>query len=346
MTQRIKFIDIAKAIAIIIIVIGHTLVHSEHCHQVFRFLYSFNVALFFILSGYTFNVKTKFSVFIKKKFTRIMIPYFIWAFIFIIPFILFGKNAGTAIGTNGTDSILNIIKNTLYGSGINDAIKQNTSLWFLPALFSMECVYYFIIKLFNNKHDVLKLIILLIIGFISSTYFTIVLPWGLNSVIQIGCGTFYVGYLLSKYKLFDVILKPVFVIFFLIIGIVINIIRTYKISYVNYEYGNYFLTLLIGISISLAIIYLSYLIRENRILEYIGKNTMGILIFHKIIVLVFQTKLGIVSKLLNNSNLFIELALTCVIVILSIIFSILITIILRKIVPFTIGEIKNKNNNA
>ena len=41
MTKRKKFIDIARAFAIIFIVLGHTIVHSEHCMPIFKMLYSF-----------------------------------------------------------------------------------------------------------------------------------------------------------------------------------------------------------------------------------------------------------------------------------------------------------------
>ena len=54
------------------------------------------------------------------------------------------------------------------------------------------------------------------------------------------------------------------------------------------------------------ILYISYLINENEALEYIGKNTMGILIFHKLPILVVQTKLGVISNLLIDSNLLVE----------------------------------------
>lgn len=336
--KRIKYIDIAKAIAMIIIVIGHTLVHSKHCSGIFWFLYSFNVALFFILSGITFKVNDTFGCFVKKKFLRIMIPYFIWAIVFIIPYLIFGKNIGNSLETKQSFELLNVIKNTLYGNGINNALKQNTSLWFLPALFSMECIYYFVIKIANDKYDYIKFPILITIGFLFTKYFPLILPWGINSVIQIGAGTFYVGYLLKKYNILDKIFNPGTMLFLVITGIIIYIINDKHINYVDYKYGNYFLTLIIGICFSIITIYISYIIKNNKKLEYIGKNTMGILIFHKIIILIFQTKLGYISKLLKDSNLVIELFLTIIIVLLSITISIAITTVVRKICPMVLGE--------
>ena len=63
---------------------------------------------------------------------------------------------------------------------------------------------------------------------------------------------------------------------------------------------------------------------------------MGILIFHKIVLLLFQTKV----KYLSNSNIPIELLLSLLCTILSIIVSLIITNIIRKILPILIGEKK------
>lgn len=345
MKERIKFIDIAKAMAIIIIVFGHTIVRSHHCSSIFSFLYQFNVALFFILSGYTFNIKRNFKQFIKNKFLRIMVPYFVWAVIFIIPYILLGNKVGDSLGTKQSFDLLTIIKNTLYGNGVNNSLRQNTSLWFLPALFSMECIYYFIIKVGKEKYDLIKLILLFVIGVLSTKLLTIYLPWGINSVLQIGAGTFYIGYLLSKYNVLEKVFKPLYMIIFLTIGSFVCIINT-SVNYVDYNYGNYFLTIIAGILMSVVIIYISSLVNKNRTLEYIGRNTLGILIFHKIIVLVFQTKLGIISKSLRNSNLPVELLITAIIVVLSIACSLIITEIIKKIIPILVGEFKNDKKIA
>lgn len=153
MKKRINYIDIARAFAMIFIVMGHTIVHSANCHIIFKFLYSFHVQLFFIISGITFKIKEEsFINFFKNKFIRIMIPYFVWAILFIIPYLMFGNNVGENLGTKGTFELKNILINILYGVGKNSALKQNTSLWFLPALFSMEILYYFIIG-YINKHS-------------------------------------------------------------------------------------------------------------------------------------------------------------------------------------------------
>ena len=65
---------------------------------------------------------------------------------------------------------------------------------------------------------------------------------------------------------------------------------------------------------------------------------MGILIFHKLIILIFQTKLGSISSLLRNSNIVIEFIMSIIVVALSIVVSLIITEIVRKIFPIVIGE--------
>ena len=336
MKKRINYIDIAKAIAIICIVLGHTVGYSNHLQPFRNFFYSFHVALFFMLSGFLFSYKKDFKDFLKNKFIKIMIPYFVWSLLFIIPYMLFSNNIKSSLNISAISNIKDLLINTLYGNGNDFRLKQNSALWFLPALFTMEILYYFILNIVNKskKGDLIALPIILLINIITSIKLSFVLPWGLNTSLNISI-FFFIGYLLNKYKLVDK-LKLIHMPFFLIGGICGFIFNTQKITYMNYGYGIIYLALLSGISFSILIIYLSKLINKNKILEYIGQNTMGILIFHKIVLLLFQTKV----KYLSNSNIPIELLLSLLCTILSIIVSLIITNIIRKILPILIGEKK------
>ncbi len=343
MNKRIKYIDITKCIAIFMIVLGHTLNHSIHLKLLGKFLYSFHVFLFFILSGYTFSIKNKenFKAFFKKKFVRIMIPYFIWAIFFLLPYMLLGNKVGESLGTSSSFDLKNQIINIIYGNGNASALKQNSSLWFLPALFSMECFYYFIIKNFDKKNKrIYNLLILIFIGYITSNFLNFYLPWGINTVLNIGF-FFYIGYLfkesnIEKNTIFN--WNSILVLtFFGIIGCYFNKI---DVAYIDYQYGYYSLAILSGICLSLLTLFVSIKIDKNKIMEYIGKNTMGILIFHKLVVLVFQTKLGFISRLITDSNFFIEMILCILVALFSIICSLIGTVIVRRLFPLSIGENK------
>lgn len=343
--KKIKYIDISRAIAIILIVLGHTIVHSEHCKLIFKFLYSFHVIMFFILSGYTFDVKKneKTKKFIWKKFKRIMIPYFIWSLLFLIPYILFGSDIGNELNTNSSFNIKQQIVNIIYGNGNSSALKQNTSLWFLPALFSMEIIYYFIIY-YINKFKINKIIIiipLLLISYLINHFMNFYLPWGINTALVIGI-LFYIGYICKEYDLFtkDKVFKIKNIIIIFIIG-VFSFYFNDTVSCIDYDYGILTYALISGLCISISLIYVSFKISRNSILEYIGKNTMGILIFHKIIILIFQTKLGIITNLLISSNFILEILLGVLISTISILFSIFINKIIKKIAPFSLGIINS-----
>ena len=74
--KRIAWIDFAKFIGILLVIIGHR-VGIRELNMV---IFSFHVPVFFILSGITFSFSTDAKSFGKKtlkRFCRLMIPYFI-----------------------------------------------------------------------------------------------------------------------------------------------------------------------------------------------------------------------------------------------------------------------------
>ena len=345
MQKRINYIDIARGFAIIFIVLGHACSYSEHIDSIHKLVNSFHVALFFILSGYIFKIKENqnFIQFFKNKFFRIMVPYFIWSFLFLIPYMLLEGNVASNLDKSTAFDIKKSIIGIFYGIGKDNLLKQNSPLWFLPALFSMNIIYYFIIKL-QIKNKLLMLIPLTIIAYISVYYLKINLPLGLNTVLNLGL-FFYIGFLLKEYNVLNkdnILFKWYTIIFLIIIGLISCFLNKETVSHMHYKYGYFTLTILSTLTFSFITIYISMLINKNKVLEYIGKNTLGILIFHKLIILIFQTKLGIITELLKNSNTVIELLISLFIVLVSIVFSLVITEILRKIAPYTIGESKNK----
>jgi len=72
--KRILWIDVAKAIAIICMIIGHIVPLGE----LRNLIYSFHMPLFFVLTGFTMkkvSTRKEFFCQIKKDFFRILIPY-------------------------------------------------------------------------------------------------------------------------------------------------------------------------------------------------------------------------------------------------------------------------------
>ena len=72
--MRIKWIDCAKGIAMICIIIGH-IGEGTYGKVYLSFVHVFHVT-FFLLSGYTFKIERITLEYVNRKFRRLMKPYF------------------------------------------------------------------------------------------------------------------------------------------------------------------------------------------------------------------------------------------------------------------------------
>ena len=80
-TKRLDWIDIAKGIAIILVIVGHTVPNpSPLRHAVF----SFHMPVFFILAGYTFRPKP-WRELLSGSVSRLLVPYVILALAWQVP---------------------------------------------------------------------------------------------------------------------------------------------------------------------------------------------------------------------------------------------------------------------
>lgn len=185
---------------------------------------------------------------------------------------------------------------------------------------------------------------LLAVAYLSAYFLKFQLPWGLNTVLNLGV-FFYIGYLLKEFDALDCALLKKCMIFILAVGLTACFLNG-PVGYVNYDYGKFTLTALSSVCLSLPVIFLSKIIRKNRILEYIGKNTLGILVFHKLIVLIFQTKAGVLTKWMTDSNVAVELALCLAVTAIAVAFSLGVNKVLKTVAPFTVGERRDKKRKV
>lgn len=82
--KRNPMISIAKAIGIILMVIGH--VFDKDSWGI-HYIYMFHMPLFFVLSGYFFKIPKSaidFILFLKKKLWGLYFPYLLWTIFFIL----------------------------------------------------------------------------------------------------------------------------------------------------------------------------------------------------------------------------------------------------------------------
>ena len=119
---------------------------------------------------------------------------------------------------------------------------------------------------------------------------------------------------------------------------IVAVFANSTVNYMSNEYGFYFLFVLSSIGFSIFFIHISIRIKENRWLEIVGKNTMSILIFHKLPIVFFQSKAGYVSELMKNSNILYELLICIVVSFISIVFCLLASFFIQRLFPLAIGE--------
>ena len=81
--SRSSYIDVARGICMICIVLGH-----QGNPFINRFVFTFHLPVFFIITGYFFNPKTSFKDLVIKRSRGLIIPYFSLALVFWPPITL------------------------------------------------------------------------------------------------------------------------------------------------------------------------------------------------------------------------------------------------------------------
>lgn len=177
-TNRVEWVDIARGIAIILMVAGHTSIPES----LSKYIWSFHMPLFFVVSGlfYKPDKYSSFKEIFKAKFKTLIIPYCFFSLI-----VFFGY-----IGTEYYRPY------ELYLGW------EGYALWFVPVLFFAELLFYPISKL-KTKYMVPLVLAITLFGY-GMSKFHVLLPFKIDSV---PFALFFVtyGYLakdfLFKYKL-------------------------------------------------------------------------------------------------------------------------------------------------
>ena len=263
-------------------------------------------------------------------------------------------------------SILNNLRVMLCANSKPDVMKYNLPLWFLPCLFSvlmivllLESVYEKLIipprkngdKSFNIWH-VGTILIFVAAGFVCSNYLYFPLPWHFETAVSMVVW-FELGYLLkNNEKIINRLTTStnlsVFIIIVLFVtGVTACIINRYVFN-ASLEvrldlYGCYPLYYLSAIGSISGIMFLSIKIVNNQCLEYIGLNSLFILVMHKFPVLFFQELLPFTKNILQDSNSLSGILCGLVVTAISVAISLGIGIFIKRICPFLIGDFSNKH---
>lgn len=143
-TKRLDWIDIAKAIAIILVIVGHTVPNPSPLRHA---IFSFHMPVFFILAGYTFRPKP-WRELLSGSVSRLLVPYVILALAWQVPsFLMSGAPLTGGVLAGGLETLV-------FASGVDVpgfGVAAVGMAWFLAALFTSRLLFNAIVRLFDGR---------------------------------------------------------------------------------------------------------------------------------------------------------------------------------------------------
>ncbi|MCQ2514928.1 MAG: acyltransferase family protein [Ruminococcus sp.] len=182
--ERIIWIDIAKGLGILLVILQHLEVGLLG-----KWISTFNMPLFFFLSGYVFSTKYDFVSFVKRKCKTLLIPY-----VFLgMTMVVFQLISYCYYGEISVNNVLKLL---------SDFVLQRRlwTLWFITCLFLMNIIFYLIVSFAKSFRKVSVIIAFLtILGILYYRFIGVELIWNLDVCFTMMI-FFYAGYYCKVYK--------------------------------------------------------------------------------------------------------------------------------------------------
>ncbi|MBR4677170.1 MAG: acyltransferase family protein [Bacteroidales bacterium] len=290
--KRLVYIDWLRSFGMILIIMGHIHFGENFEHYIF----AFHVPLFFFVSGLFYKRdKYNFIEFLKKKIKSLVFPYFLWAVIYEIIALFFGKQNWLGIVWNNT--IL---------------VPIGGAFWFLTALFIVEILGFVILKIQNLFICILLTVLIVGVGM----FHFVNLPFSGDTALA-ALGFWILGYFYNTYVHIKLLNKSMN-IFLIICLMVLNAVSIYfspTINMKNCAFGNYLLfwvNSVFAILIFLQFFQWIYQKTEFKNTKFsiffmqIGMNSIVYLLTHQLIIQIIKLPLEKFGIDLFTANVFIQ----------------------------------------
>ena len=340
---HLTWIDSLRGFALLCIVYGHA---SRDVGLFARAVYAFHVPLCVFITGYLYQWKDLcLKNHLKKTGQRLLIPYFLWSLISMGIYLILGELAAGALGAeiySFQDNLLFMLKGLSIG---------NAPLWYLPFLFSLQLLVFFLFRLLRGKtaHSALENTVLLLgpVAFSLITLwiygkyqyiYSLDLPFGINNACFL-LGFFFIGYWTRN----NVSLpsgKKWLICGFLLVLVSLFCALTFndEVEYMSFDHSEYGRNIFVFYSMAAAACLGFCWIFQNfgslPLLQWFGKNAMAIFLMHKFPILFFQILLGDLSDRMGNFRCLLFLAVS----LLSMVLCCLASMFFRRFFPWAIGE--------
>ena len=304
-----KWIDVTKGIGILLVILGH----NNFSQSFLSVIHTFNMPLFFFISGYLFHYskyKQNPNGFISQKFKRLVVPYFITNIIILCTFTML--SFFKLYSFNGNSPIKSLI-GILYGNGapLNPPTIFTNILdipsWFLLSLFCASLILYIIVYS-HEKHglplSIFLSLLFILFGYKISRY--MLLPWSFD-IACVSMIFMFSGYLIHYYKTIwpHNNFKSIFYnfIFVLLLFIVISINGSVDMN--TRMYSNLFFFGIGGLLGTKVIIEFAKELSKKeslltKIFVYFGKNSIIILLYQSFTPMLY---LNILNNFVNINEI-------------------------------------------
>ena len=269
--ERIAWIDVARGIGILLVVLGHVVTGLPH-----RIIYAFHMPFFFFISGYLAKVYSRYADFFRKRSIHLLLPYAAFL-VLLAPLELHRASHG------GREAIQKTITDMIWGG---DRLRGDYGVfWFITCLFATQQIANWLLSKFRPNQVALCGAILLGLAYANSLFFPwFMLPLDLN-VAAAALPFYLAGHYTRGVKLdrwwitFVAILGVLATVWLACLGVPIPFDMRSAV------YGVPGLSVLLAGCCILALIQVSKLILLapplTRVLEKIGAASIGIMFLHK-----------------------------------------------------------------
>ena len=333
--SRIKWLDTLKGIAIIMVVLGHALKTGD----VRDVLYSFHVPLFFFCSGVTANEDLSLKR-ICADIKKLLIPYYIFGILSIAIYAVLGGGASSSLGMGETTSVYENLKSLVYCSS---NLPFNAPLWFLPSLLITK-IYYKILFHTTKGHKILLFsmaVIGCVVGFGCSNTISFTLPCSFELTLKL-FPFFLIGRIFSKalIEIGEIKCRKYNLLMMAIIFLVITSVLAVVAPSINYTNNQFPIPILFYVVASTGCVgayFISVSFQNSRLLVYLGRKTLPILLMHKFPIVFFQI-IPPFSIILKEPNTIIGLLIAICASVVAIVASIIAGVVIENCCPVFMGK--------
>lgn len=345
--QRISWIDRWRGLLIVSIVMFHVvgigMISCSGCLAIAlgiikTFISAYHVASFFVIAAILFpQTELTFGLFLEKKLMRLLIPYVVFGGLMVVVFYFSKSYTGDAeyYSTLGKFAWYDPLLALMHGGGWpqNVGARVLGPLWFLPCFFSSQVFFYLINKVCDNALKWLCAAAIFLLMRVICVYIAYDFnPFGIGMALEyVAIMCVFRGIVVKKDYMEDWRLPFKFFIpalVFVVIGCLKSIALPSVAAVFNRTFASIFA--IIGSAMMAKIITVD-------ILAFVGRYSIGIFLIHKFVLVFLQAITCNMAFCFRNGiamGLFSVVGITCIVVVVSIV----ITRVVRRIAPFTLGE--------